>query len=73
MVRAVFLKAREEIETVEAHAFHGRLPVESERRVLAFKPPAELPMWLDDERRNGTLFRDGTNQPVRFGASEQII
>lgn len=49
MARTVLLKARKKIETVEAHTFHGSLPVESERRVLAFDPPAELPMRLDDE------------------------
>jgi hypothetical protein len=71
--RAVLLKAGEQIETVEANAFHGGFPVKAEGGILPLKPPAELPMGFDDEWGDRALFRYCADEPVRLCTSEQII
>jgi hypothetical protein len=71
--RPVLLECCEEIKPVEADAFHGRLPVESERGIRPIGTPPELPIGLDKEGGNRPLLRHGTNQPIGFRTSEQII
>ena len=57
--RPVLLECCEEIKPVEADAFHGRLPVESERGIRPVGTPSELPIGLDDEGGNRPLLRHG--------------